>query len=337
MNSYERTVNFIQGKSVDRPPFHPIIMRWAAEYADIPYRDFCCDFKSKSYAYIKCAEDFDIDWVTVMSDAYCEAVGFGLKVEFPENDLPLETGGHLPDLDAVANLKRYDIHDNPRIVNTIHTIEEFRKNVGGKRFILGWVEGPIAEYGDIRGLTNAAMDFYDNPEAVHHAMDVILEVALDSLSAQIKAGADCIGIGDAFCSQIGPAIYKDFAFQREKILVDRIHELGAFAKLHICGNTSTILPDMIKTGADIIDVDHLVGSMEPFHSFLSPTQVFSGNCDPVEIIQNSSLEEIKTNVQQSFHQSKGRTITSAGCEITPGTSQENFKAFRDFAKELIAI
>ena len=29
MNSYERTVNFIKGETVDHPPFHPIIMRWA--------------------------------------------------------------------------------------------------------------------------------------------------------------------------------------------------------------------------------------------------------------------------------------------------------------------
>ncbi|MHB9126235.1 MAG: hypothetical protein ACYC4F_09845 [Armatimonadota bacterium] len=62
MTSLERTLNSIDGKPVDRPPFHPIIMQVAAKYAGIKYRDFC------------------LDWVTVMSDPYVEAEAFGLRV-----------------------------------------------------------------------------------------------------------------------------------------------------------------------------------------------------------------------------------------------------------------
>ena len=51
-------------------------------------------------------------------------------------------------------------------------------------------------------------------------MDIIVECAMDFISLQIKAGAHCIGIGDAFCSQIGPELYNQFAFERQKKLVD---------------------------------------------------------------------------------------------------------------------
>ena len=37
-----------------------------------------------------------------------------------------------------------------------------------------------------------------------------------------------------------------------------MHEMGALARLHICGNTSRILADMVQSGADIIDVDWMV-------------------------------------------------------------------------------
>ena len=37
MNGLERTLALIKGKDVDRIPFHPIIMRWAAKYAGIKY------------------------------------------------------------------------------------------------------------------------------------------------------------------------------------------------------------------------------------------------------------------------------------------------------------
>ena len=74
MNGYERTLNFIQQKPVDRLPFHPIIMRFAARYAGVPYRDFCLDYRSKCGAMLKCARDFEIDWVTVMSARFWAAV-----------------------------------------------------------------------------------------------------------------------------------------------------------------------------------------------------------------------------------------------------------------------
>jgi uroporphyrinogen decarboxylase len=165
------------------------------------------------------------------------------------------------------------------------------------------------------------------PESVEKAMDIIIDCAMDFISLQIKAGAHCIGIGDAFCSQIGPDLYNQFAFDRQKKLIDYIHSEGALAKLHICGNTESILKEMIQTGADIVDIDHLVNSMEDFVPFKSEKQVFSGKSDPVAIIQDGTHEMIRQSVIKDLIESKGRCIVSAGCEITPGTSIGNMRAF----------
>jgi MtaA/CmuA family methyltransferase len=327
MNGLERTLDFIAGKPVDRPPFHPIVMRWAARHAAVKYRDFCTDYRAKCDAMIRCADDFDLDWVTVMSDAYCEASAFGLQIEYPEDNLPADVGGHLFDLEAVARLNPFKPQEHERCVNRINEIAEFKRRVGDKYFILGWVEGPVAEFADIRGVTPAAMDFLDDPETVGKAMDVIVSSALEFITLQVQAGAHCIGIGDAFCSQIGPELYRDLAFSREKQMVDHIHSLGALAKLHICGNTSVILPGMIATGADIIDVDHLVPSMAEFAPLLGPRQVFSGKTDPVSVIQNGTPAQIAASVADCHVQAGGRVIISAGCEITPDTSDINMRAF----------
>ncbi len=112
------------------------------------------------------------------------------------------------------------------------------------------------------------------------------------------------------------------------MLVDHIHKSGALAKLHICGNTEAILPQMISTGADIIDIDHLVPSMEGYSDLLSPHQVLSGKADPVSIIQDGTTIDILNIISEDFKKAGGRCIISAGCEITPGTSVENMKAFK---------
>jgi MtaA/CmuA family methyltransferase len=333
MTGIERTLSFINGETVDYPPFHPIIMRWAAKYAGIKYRDFCLDPLSKCYAMIRCAKDFDIDWVTVMSDPWAEASAFGIQVEYPEDNLPVDTGGHLRDPQSAAKLQQYDPLKNMRCFNRLKEIREFKRQSANDLFIVGWVEGPVAEYVDLRRATNASMDFFLDPESVEKAMDVIVESAMEFITLQIKEGAHCIGIGDAFCSQIGPDLYSSFAYNRQKKMIKHIHNLGALAKLHICGNTESILPLMISTGADIIDIDHLVPSMADFASLLGPGQVFSGKADPVTIIQNGTPDMIKNSVTDDLRESSGRCIISAGCEITPETTVENMRAFGLSAKK----
>ncbi len=332
MTGLQRTLDFLAGQPVDRPPCHPIIMRWAARYAGVKYRDFCLVPSRKCDAMIRCAEDFDLDWVTVMSDPYCEASAFGLEIEYPEDELPLDRGGHLPDAAAAARLRPYDALEHHRTRLRLEELSELRRWVGSRYFIVGWVEGPVAEYADLRGVTAAAMDLLDEPDAVTRALEIIVEAALAFITLQVEAGAHAIGIGDAFCSQIGPERYRQFAFEGERRMVAHIHQLGAIAKLHICGNTHALLPDMIRTGADIIDVDHLVPSMAPFAPLLGPGQVLCGKCDPVSVVQDGDPATIAASVRESLDQAGGRCIVSAGCEITPGTPEAHFRALRAAAE-----
>lgn len=327
MTGLQRTLAFLAGQPVDRLPLHPIVMRWAAKHAGVKYRDFCLEPAAKCQAMIRCADDFHFDWVTVMSDPYAEASAFGLQVEYPEDSLPVDVGGHLPDLEAVKALLPYSVPGgHPRLAGRLAELREFRQRVGDRLFIVGWVEGPVAEYADIRGVSNAAMDMLDDPPTVAAAMDIITDCAIEFITAQIEAGAHCIGIGDAFCSQIGPDLYRRFAFERERRMIEHIHRLGAIAKLHICGNTTPILPDMIATGADIIDVDHLVPDMARFAPLLGPGQVFSGHADPVSVVQNAPPDQVLAAATASVRQAAGRCIISAGCEITPDTPAANIHA-----------
>ena len=212
MTGRQRTLAFLDGRPVDRRPCHPIIMRWAARYAGVPYRDFYLDYRRKCEAMIRCADDFDLDWVTVMSDPYCEASAFGLDIEYPEDGLPAERGGHLSDLAAAARLRPFRPLEHPRPANRLDEIREFKRRTGSRLFVVGWVEGPVAEYADLRGVSSAALDFLDDPDAVLQALAVIAESALEFIALQVEAGADCIGIGDSFCSQIGPDLYRRLAF-----------------------------------------------------------------------------------------------------------------------------
>lgn len=41
MNSYERVMNRLKGRAVDRAPNFCILMNFAAQYSNVCYKDFC--------------------------------------------------------------------------------------------------------------------------------------------------------------------------------------------------------------------------------------------------------------------------------------------------------
>ena len=312
----------------------PILMRIAAKYAGKKYREFCLEPGTKCEVNIRCAKDFSYDWVNVMSDAFAEAESYGVKMEYPEDSLPLNRSYVVREISDINKLRVLKVEDHDRLKARIFEIEEYQKRLGDNYLICGWVEGPFAEYCNIRNLSLACMDFFENPRLLEKALDIMTESAIAFASAQVKAGAHCIGIGDAACSLISPDLYQEFVFPREKLIIDHIHSMGALIKLHICGNTTAIVPDMIKTGADIVDLDHNVESIENFTYLIGENQVFSGNSDPVTVIQNGTPELIAQNVEECYLKTNKRGIVSAGCEITPETSIENLLAYSDCVNNL---
>ncbi len=326
MNGRTRMLNFIAGQTVDQTPFMPIFMRFCAQYCKVKYRDFILDVETHCKANIECAKYFNSDWVNVMSDPYCELSAYGAKIEYLEDDLPIEKHVLCQSTDDLEKLYILDFSKDIRTRGCIEQCAKFRELCGDEQIICGWVEGPVAEYCDLRGMGDAFLDFYDSPEKVKKAIAIILENAKNFITLQVKAGANCIGIGDAACSQTGRELYLEFGFEGEKILVEHVQSLGAIAKLHICGNTGAIIPDMIKTKANIIDIDHLVKDMSPFVGLLGDNQVFCGNIDPVSIIQNCSIKTIKEACRNALSSAKNKLILSGGCEITPTTNYDNLLA-----------
>jgi len=334
MTSLQRTLDFINGLSVDRPPFHPILMRLAAKYAGIKYKDFCLDYHKKVEANLLCANDFGYDWVNVMSDPYAEASAYGTALTYPENNLPQVTNWLINKIEDIDKIRLLKVEDNFRMKARVDEVREFSKLVGNTQFICGWVEGPLAEYCDLRDVSPACMDMYENPEELKKALSIITENAMIFAEAQVKEGAHCIGMGDAVCSLISPDLYQEFVFPLEKMIVDHIHSLGAMVKLHICGNTSGIMPDMVKTGADIVDIDHLAGPMADYIDLFPARQVPSGNSNPVSVIRDGDSKAIEDNVKLCWTETRGRGIVSAGCEVPPDTSVENMLSYMKAAHSL---
>ena len=127
----------------------------------------------------------------------------------------------------------------------LEAVRHFREQAGGQIPVMGWVEGALAEAVDLAG-SHLLTDLYDRPAWVRELLEMCTEVAIAFAKAQIAAGADIIGLGDAIASQVSPKSYRQFALPYEQRIFAAVHEMGALTRLHICGNTTRILADMAK-------------------------------------------------------------------------------------------
>jgi MtaA/CmuA family methyltransferase len=207
----------------------------------------------------------------------------------------------------------------------LKAIRRFRDLVGGEVPIMGWVEGALAEANVLRGDTTLMMDLYDRPEWVQELLEVCVEVEIAFARAQVQAGADIIGLGDAIASQIAPQMYVEFALPYEQRIFDAVHKMDAATRLHICGDITRILPHIPGSGADIVDVDWMVDLASAAETF-GHHPLTCGNFDPVAVLLDGTPQQVREATLECLRLGGPRNISGAGCEVPDGTPHPNLLA-----------
>jgi MtaA/CmuA family methyltransferase len=333
MNGYERIVAMLEGRPVDCLPLMPITMMFAADLIGVPYGRYAADHRMLVEAQLGVAERFDLDFVSCISDPGREAADCGAAIQFFEDQPPAidETRALLADKKKLSLLKVPDPLGGGRMQDRIEAVAALRRQVGGKRLIEGWIEGPCAEAADLRGINALMLDFYDDPPFVRDLFGFVLEMNLAFAKAQVQSGVDLIGVGDAAASLVGPKIYDEFVWPCEKKMVDALHAMGTRVRLHICGNTSRILGRLGRLGCEIVDLD-FKASLAQGRQAMGPQQVLLGNLDPVAVLRNGTPASVAAAIAECHRQAGPRYIVGAGCEVPRDTPHENLLALCDYAR-----
>ncbi|MFH1924576.1 MAG: uroporphyrinogen decarboxylase family protein [Planctomycetota bacterium] len=333
MNGYQRVVAMLDGEPVDCLPQMPITMMFAADEIGVKYGQYATDYRKLVEAQIRTAEKYDFDYVSSISDPAREAADCGARVQFFDDQPPaiLENNALLADKTALGKLEVPDPLGGGRMHDRVEAAALFRERVGGQRLIEGWIEGPCAEAADLRGINRLMLDFYDDPAFVRDLFDFVVEMELQFAEAQVEAGVDLIGVGDAAASLVGPQIYEEVIWPSEKRMVEALREMGTRIRLHICGNIGRILEPIGRLGCDFVDVDYMVPVAQARQA-MGPNQVLAGNIDPVAVLRNGTPESVTEAIAECHRQAGDRYIVGAGCEVPRGTPPENVLALRDYAR-----
>lgn len=317
-----------QGALPNKVLFRPILMYFAANFIGKTYGDFASDYKVLVDANLRCLEEFDLDMLGLISDPYRETSAFGAKIKYIPDGVPRCLNYVVESVEDIINLKNPDVYKAERTLDRIKAGELLSKETKGNIPIIGWIEGPLAEACDLAGVQNVLIQLMMDPDFVNRLMDKCMITAREFAKAQIEAGCEIIGMGDAVCSQIDADTYNLYVKDRHKELIDYIHGLGGKIKLHICGDTTHLLPSYTGFNIDILDLDWQV-DIAHARSVVGENVIIAGNINPVSV-QDKTRDEVyelcRNLVLKHRHE---RFILSAGCEITVLTPPENLKTMNE--------
>ncbi len=326
MTPKERIYATLNGDSRDHLAVTPIFMAWSANYIGRNYRDYYLDGDVLAESQLAVTRAFNIDQISAISDPWREASAYGMEFDYPENGVGKPKSLLIKSYDDISLVKPLKIETSERMRQRVESVAKMAGEIGETHSVLGWVEGPIAEYADLRGVENTLMDMMDKPQMFVEAGEIIIQNEISFALAQIKAGADMIGIGDAVVSLISPDMYGEYVLGLEQKLIAAIHEAGATVKLHICGNIKNNIKHIAQSGADIIDVDWMVPLAEA-RGLVGPEVTLCGNFDPSAVLLQGSAEDVSGAAKECIRAGGDKFILMPGCEVPPGTPEENIRAF----------
>ena len=182
----------------------------------------------------------------------------------------------------------------------------------------------------LRGPQHFMMDLLDedSEEGVHRLIEYCRRACAAFATAQKEAGAHATSIGDAFAGPnlISPELFRKFALEPEIKLTQEVQAAGIPFSIHICGNTNSIIADMGRTGARILEVDWQL-DMATARAAVPAGTVLMGNINPSDPLVLGTAEAVDAAVRRVIEATGGRgLILSSGCAMGRNTPPKNMKA-----------
>jgi len=197
-------------------------------------------------------------------------------------------------------------------------------------------QGPFSLACLLRGMEQFMMDILIEDQAlIEKVLDYTRRACAVFAKAQKDAGAHITSIGDALAGPalIAPETYRKLAWEPEKRLTREVRDYDIPFSIHICGDTTEIIDDMGKTGADVLELDWKV-DMGNARKVLPAGTVIMGNIDPSDPLVLGSPGQVDEKARKIINATGGRgLILSSGCAMGRNTPADNMRAMVEAPKK----
>ncbi len=332
MNGHQRITAALKGEKPDKIPIMLHNFMMVAREAGLSMRQYRENPREIARAFIESVEKYGYDGVLIDIDTVTLAGACGVKVDFPEDDPARSHLGNLTNYSDFGELRIPDLSSYPYSANWLEAVRLIKDHFGNEIYVRGNCDqAPFSLASMIRGTENWMLDFYMTEEnLVRELLDYCTEVSIQFINLMAQTGCDMVSNGDspAGPDMISPDLYERFALPYEKKVIESAHDKGLPYVLHICGNTDTILSQMIESGADGLELDYKTDVKRAFE-LMNDNCTFLGNVDPSGILALGTVDQVRqatTSLLEVFSQTN-RFILNSGCALPPSTPAENIREF----------
>ncbi|CEP69534.1 Uroporphyrinogen decarboxylase (URO-D) [Moorella glycerini] len=331
MNSLTRALKTINLEIPDRVPVDLHSFAVAAYNTGKPFGEVFKNGKLMAEAQLKLWERFGHDVILLENGTTAMAEAMGCQVAYPDDIPPKVVEPALKRLEDVEKLTLPDPGSTATLPQLLIATRRVVEELGQEVFIMGRADqGPFSLAALVRGIDNFMLDLAlgTQKELIHQLLEVCTQAVIRLALAQLEAGAHGTSIGDSLAgpSLISPAMYMEYAFPYEKKVVEAVKAAGGVVALHICGDTTAIVDQMVETGAQILEIDEKT-VLPKAKSASQGKCCLLGQVSPTAL-RNETPAEIERMARRTIEIAgrDGGLILGPGCAMAADTPAANIEA-----------
>jgi len=327
LTSLERVVLSLQFKETDRPAVAPLVCGASHRVLGTTYDKWSTDSDLATRSLLDAQEIIGHDAFLTLVDLSIEAADFGQEIIFPKNSTayPNFDNQFIKNADEYNKIKYVNPRESTRMKSVIDICGGLAKAKGKEVGVLGFVYGPLGVLSQIRGHKELFRDLIKHPQEVLGAVEIITDVLVDYVKAQIETGAHAVVIDPLYSSPtvLSKKQWETFEGPYVKRIADAIREAGGLVSVHNCGN-GVYFEEVIKwMNPGSISVAHPAygcNNWEEHAKKWGQKVVTIGYSDPANTGLIMTPKEIIKDCHSQidlFRQNNAGFILSTGCEFPP--------------------
>jgi uroporphyrinogen decarboxylase len=264
-----------------------------------------------------------VDAAILFSDILIPLEPMGISVAFEDKVGPVLSA--VRDEASITALRTIEAEEDVGFV--MEAIRMIRRELEGRVPLIGFSGSPFTlatyavEGGTTKSFHNIKGLIYARPDLADYLMDLLADVVINYLNAQIDAGAQAVQIFDTWGGILAEPEYIRFSLKPVKKIVANLKRDG-IPVIYYLNNGSYLAHHMEGLEVDVIGIDWRQNLGESRRSF-GKTKAVQGNLDPTVLFASS--EEIRSrahNLMDEAGPGPGH-IFNLGHGILPQTPMEN--------------
>lgn len=236
----ERIVCTVFHKEPDRVPVAHFIQGAARRLTGITYRDFALRPDKTAEAYVAALNIMGGDALYSAVDLSVEAADFGQEMVYPANSTvhPDYRNPRIKTVEDYERLEVFDPRNSPRMGAVIELGRRLSRMAKLRYAVTGFAFGPLGVLGMMRGAQDLFKDCVRHTEKVKAGLEVVTEVLVAYVRAQLDAGVDGVMLDTLYASQSGisRAMWEEMEGPYARRIADEIRSCNALVTLHNCGH-----------------------------------------------------------------------------------------------------